>query len=329
MITSSINYSFLIWLVHFGCAVILFFLINWIGEHTVKMGYVSMALYVKEETSPLFNFAFKVFAPVVFIILLSTAFQLVGLSTFSKNIYIVVVNYWAIRLLAILLRGYLRLLNWWVQIFYIVISIGVSIAIYYSIDKSNSMLPNPQALIDQLWILIILFLYSVLNNLQIDRKGTIKRKEKHIVSKYEYFSNKYGDLISDKVHSNFMRLAVFSIMIYEDFNRSRFIRSIERLVFHFSNEPHSYGIMQFTSKQKLSDEESIMLGIEKIHNDSLEFFDIHGKQNIAWDDALIRYIAEKYNGGNEDYSNQIHEIYCVLAKKFGDGLHRGVEYTEI
>ena len=69
-----------------------------------------------------------------------------------------------------------------------------------------------------------------------------------------------------------MKALIYSIMIYENFNRSRFARAIERIVFRHSSKLHTYGIMQVQSNKVLTDEQSIVLAVNKMKEDSKTLF---------------------------------------------------------
>ena len=145
-------------LIHIVLAVILFYLVNWIGNHTrpLDLGYTNISITIHDDTAPLFNYFFKVLAPVVYLIVLISIFQLTGLDAINQNIYLVVVYYWIYRFLYVAFRGRLQLLNWWLQIIYWISSIGLAVWVYSLVDKLDSILPNPVSLLEELWILIII-----------------------------------------------------------------------------------------------------------------------------------------------------------------------------
>ena len=92
-----------------------------------------------------------------------------------------------------------------------------------------------------------MFVYSILNKVEISRDGTIKRKNKYIISRYTTFKKKYDTIIKEFFHNDFYEALTYSIMIYEDFNRPRVVRWIEYLRFWITRKPHTLGIMQVTT----------------------------------------------------------------------------------
>ena len=57
------GYMWYIALVHFALAIILFFVVNWIGARAVSVGYMQLDIAIQEDAAPAFNFLFKVLAP--------------------------------------------------------------------------------------------------------------------------------------------------------------------------------------------------------------------------------------------------------------------------
>ncbi len=249
---------------HFILALLLFFFVNWLGKRAEPMGYIQMSVVIQEDTAPLFNYLFKVLAPVVYIVLLTAIFQKIGLDAFVEKIYFVVIEYWLIRLLAVILLGHVRLTNWITQIVYWASSIGLALWFQSIIDQAGSILPDPKSLLEELWVLIIVFLYSIFNKITISRSGSQRRKERYIERQFLKFRDKYANIVSSCCNSTIIEAITYSIMIYENFNRPGTARFIERTIFCKSKKRHSFGIMQVLSDRSLTDEESIELGIKII-----------------------------------------------------------------
>lgn len=296
-------------------AIALFFLVNWLGAQSTSMGYMQLSIGMQDDTSPAFNYLFKVLTPVVFIVLVAAFFQFIGHHEFNKNIYLIVVYYWIIRLLVIILQGHASLQNWPVQFLYWISSITLAVWFYSLIDKLDTILPTPQTLIEQLWLLIILFIYSVLNKLEISRASTEQRKKNYVIRKYQQFHEKFGEQVDGYMNIDFLRALTFAIMIYEDFNRSKLIRFLERLLFKYSDKKHTYGIMQVKSDHVLSDAESLNLGMEKIVRDCREAFFYQEIPEI-YDFNLVKIAAKGYNGGDEHYSSEVLDVYLVIKEDY-------------
>ena len=322
----------MIWYVvisHIILAILLFFLVNWLGYRAEPLGYMQLSIGMQDDTAPAFNYLFKVLAPVVFIILMAALFQVLNLPAFNKNIYLVVVYYWAFRLLYVFLLGHASLLDWRVQILYWVSSIGLAILVYSLIDKLETILPSPQSLIEELWLLIILFIYSIINKLQFFRGETEERKKRYIDRQYTKLHNRFGNQVDEYFDNDFLRALTFSVMIYENYNRSDFARFLERLLLKNSKKKHTYGIMQVMSDHILSDEESVELGMKKIQQDYKKIISEKEDGPVELSSWIVYLVAEAYNGGDEHYSDEVRDVFTRLNERFYTDIPSEIEITEV
>ena len=319
-----VDYSWYIALAHFALAVALFFIVNWIGARAISVGYVQMDIVIQEDTAPAFNFLFKVLAPVVFLVLCAVAFEAANLSSFNSNIYFITIFYWLFRVLWVLCSSRGSLTNWVEQFIYWVASIGLSAWVYSLIESVEQILPSPRSLLDQLWILIIVFVYSILNKVQISREGTIRRKTNYINSRFLSFRKKYDGTIKEFFHNDFYEALTYSIMIYEDFNRPIIIRWIEYARFWLTKKSHTLGIMQVMTDEYIDNIESIrraMKIIEDLGNDFIgEYSNSEWREYYTSVSSAISYISEKYNGGNYKYSSEIQSIFDVIESNYANVL---------
>lgn len=313
---------------HLALAIALVFLVNWLGKKSGPLGYMQMSVGMKDDTAPMFNYLFKVLAPVVFIILVAALFQAVGLKEFTKNIYLIVVYYWAFRLLYVWLLGHISLLDWTVQIVYWISSIGLAVWVNSLIDKLDTILPSPQSLIEELWLLIILFIYSILNKLEFSREATERRKKNYIYRQFEKLHKRFGGQVDGYFQSDFMRALTFSIMIYENFNRSSTARFLERILLKRSKKKHTYGVMQVMSDRVLTDEESVALGMKKIEQDCQKVF-TEEERDETYATLIVSYVAEAYNGGDEKYSSEVVDVFCRLNEKYYKDVPERVSLSDL
>ena len=238
-----------------------------------------------------------------------------GVNEFNHNIYLIVVFYWAFRLLYVFLRGHARLLDWKVQVLYWISSISLAVWVNCLIDKLETILPSPQSLIEQLWLLIILFIYSILNKLEFSRNETEKRKKKYVYKQYEKFHKRFGNQVDGFFNDDLLRAITFSIMIYENFNRSNAVRCVERFLFRKSKNNHTFGIMQVMSNRVLTDEESLSLGMQRILNDCRRII-FDSKEDDISTNGFVYDIAESYNGGDFNYMSEVLDVFNLLRDKF-------------
>lgn len=310
------GYYWYICVVHIILAIILFFLVNWIGAKSISVGYMQMNITIRDDSAPAFNFLFKVVSPIVFMVLCAIVFEAMGFDLFNRNIYFIVIFYWLIRLLWILCASRSLLTNWLEQCLYWSISIGLSVFVYRLLDSVDKILPSPRALLDQLWILIIVFIYSTLNRVNIARSQTIKRKNNYISSKYVEFRNKYGDVVKECVPNDFYEALTYSIMIYEDFNRPKLVRYIEYIHFWLKRKPHTLGIMQVMTKEYIDDNTSIRIAVDKIINDGKLAIKEYSESSYFDSSCVASNIAHRYNSGDANYADEVIDVYNYISSKF-------------
>ena len=322
------GYAWYIILTHFVLAILLFFIINWIGARAISVGYMQMNVVIQEDTAPAFNFLFKVIAPIVFIVLCAVIFDVLKLDIFKVNVYFIVIFYWIIRIIWVICSSRCRLMNWFEQFIYWGISIGLAVWVYSLIEQVEQILPTPRSLLDQLWILIIMFMYSIVNKVQFSRKETIKRKNNYLKYRYETFKKKYDSIIKGFFQNEFYEALTYSIMIYEDFNRPILVRWIEYIQFWITRKPHTLGIMQVTTKEYINDKDSILLAMQKINLDSITI--MQKSPSSKFDVDHIAYlIASKYNPGDCDYACEVQEIFEQISSMFYNKMPNSYEEIKL
>ncbi|MBQ8703803.1 MAG: hypothetical protein IJ524_05465 [Bacteroidales bacterium] len=310
------EYTIIIALVQLLSAVVLFFIVNWIGSKSISIGYIQLSTSFTEDTYPAFNFLFKVIAPPVFLVLYSTFCQLLNADCLNTLCYLLVVYYWLFRALFIVITGKSRLENWSVYTIYSVCSIGISVGVYSLINNVEKILPDPRDLLNQLWLLIIIFLYNIFNNMVIGREKTIRRKESYISQQYRKFNKKYGRVVRDKCHNEFLEAVTFSIMIYENFNRPTIVRWVEYLRFWITRREHTLGIMQVKTPKYITDLESIELAIERIKKSVSK---INSDSNVGSEFSCytaLDAITFEYNGGSANYDGETSDIFKYLITNY-------------
>lgn len=321
MIDSILNlfteYHWYILLTHLALSVVLFFIVNWIGARAISVGYMQMNIVIQEDTAPAFNFLFKVLAPVVFLVLCAVCFEALEIPQFNKNIYFITIFYWLFRIFWVFCSSRGALMNWWELIVYWGVSIGLSIWVYSLIESVEQILPSPRSLLDQLWILIIIFVYSILNKVQMSREGTIKRKNNYICSRYNTLRKKYDAEIKGFFNNDFYEALTYSIMIYEDFNRPIIVRWVEYICFWITKKPHTLGIMQVITDKYINDKESIrqaMSIIQSLGNDFIKKYENSElREYHASVSSAIGYIGREYNGGGYEYQEEIESIFDTIS----------------
>ena len=151
---------------HVALALALFLVLNWIGKHAETQGYLTLNLFLKRDEAPAFNLLFRIFGPIIFIILAASLLYAANLDRYVYEIWLVVLYYFAGRLLFNLAFGRALLINWAREALLWGSSIGLSWLLYDQvIQERKILLPDVTHISNHLWVLIALFVYSTLKPL--------------------------------------------------------------------------------------------------------------------------------------------------------------------
>src|SRR6266849_9285412 len=142
-------------------AVILFFAVNWFGRHSLSSGYMSLSLFAKTDEAPAFNFLFRVAAPIVYLILTASLLYALQLDSFVRSFYMVAVYYVLFRWSFNIVTGRARLLNWRSQMIVGLATCSIAYFLYVQVlSKRHSLLPDFASVGNELWIIVLVFLYQ-------------------------------------------------------------------------------------------------------------------------------------------------------------------------
>lgn len=321
-------------------SILLFFLMNLIGKHSpVSLKYMQISNFLDTDEAPAFNFLFKVLTPVVSIIIISAILYSVNLDNYTKNIYLVSVYYIFFRWGFNIAIGRGMLLNWKKQIFYAVFIIGISYFTYINlIIYKKNLLPDFTTIANELWIIIIVFMYTLINNISIATTGAEKRKYRYIGSIFNNIKTKYSTTIKTVTGPNIrITQIIYAIIIHENFNRPKIYRLLENLYGIINNKPKTYGIMQIKSDKPIDDLKSVELGCKKIMADFealipkyLQDADKYKDESKSeyWLNYLESGMLDKEYQSNlirtynhcDDYTYEIVELADYLNEKFYENI---------
>lgn len=295
----------------------LFFLINWLGKHSYSIGYMEISIFVKTEEAPALNFLIRVLTPIVYIIIMSTILYYFKLDKYVWNIYLINVYYILFRLLFNLITNRGLLLNWYRQFLYWIAILVISYFTYEKLIKVKAnILPDFTTVSNELWIIILIFIFQVANNLRFSQETTEKRKDNYLKSRYQYFKKFYGELIKDMTKNEILESIVYAVLIYEDFNRPKVIRQIENLKFRLTKKSLTLGVMQVKSDKLISDLESVKLGTKKIVDDYKNYLENTAEINGEYFEYYAKdYIISNYNVGTS-YNGEVNELAEIIKSTF-------------
>lgn len=306
---------------HISIAIILFFLVNWLGKKSTIVGYAEFSTFTDKLESPLFNLVFRIVAPLVYIVIISALLYSLRFDAFVKDIYLVIVYYFIFRWIILFLLNRNYLTNWWRQLLIGSLTSWFSYVLYKEIivEKKN-ILPEPGELANELWIIIILFLYNIINKLSIGSTAQYNSQNNFIEKRYSKFSKEYGPVIDSIMTNDRLKSLAYAILIYEDFSRPKIVRLIENISFRLRRKRHSLGVMQFQTNTFITDKQSVQLGVQKIQNkydDLRRTIPVEDQSEWGIKEAIIR----DYNGG-ENYLWQVNSIEENLGVlKFSNSQH--------
>ena len=313
-------------------AIFLFFIINLIGKFApTDLRYFQISSFLETDEAPAFNFSFRILTPIVFIILLSTLLYSIEMDNYVEDIYFISIYYVIFRAIFNIAISRSLLINWKKQFFYAVCIVSLSYFLYQKIIiTKHNLLPDFSNIANELWIIILVFLYNLVNNIQLPNVGAEKRKYNYIKTTFLALKENYGEIVdSFSTNIRFQQIA-YSIMLHENFNRPKLFRLIEYINSFFKKEG-TYGIMQVKSNKVLTDIESVKLGtnilLENFKKYKLEF-ENELENREKEEDKESYYNSAEYLDQNfqsklirsynhcDDYSYEISELADYLNEKF-------------
>ena len=303
----------------FALAVALFFITNWIGKHSFSFGYRQIYLFVKDDDAPAFNYMIRVFTPIIFLIVSSSILYHFGLDKFVANFFMVSVYYISFRIFINAVQGRLTLINWPKQILYYASILILSWVVYNKIIlvKAN-VLPDAANMMNEMWVIIILFIYSIINKLDLPIASAEQRRDNYLDSRFLNFRKLYGNIIDKELNNDVLKAVTYAIIIHENFNRSIVVRWLENIVFFISKRPHSLGVMQFPTEKYINDKQSVILGTKKVRNtydETLKLFVFDDNTYYVDNSTFYEPVISKYNGGSA-YKEAIGKLTETILAKY-------------
>ncbi len=173
----------------------------------------------------------------------------------------------------------------------------------------SHFLPTTQGVIDNIWTAVIIYgifsFFGFMSKSEYHEQGTdfslfTKKTLEIKIKKYSNF------IESESLKYNANIALVKAIAIYESIQRPRVFRFLERIFVLITKIPTTQGIMQYKSKNIITDEESITLSIKDYFKDTqlkkidyfVDFFQLISAYNFS-----------------ASYSQDVYYIYSTLLKK--------------
>lgn len=301
-------------------AFIIFFVVNTMGGLTLKFGYTEMHYRYKREDNFGFDLAFKIFTPILIAIAFALIMHFLRLPDFYKHIWTAVVGSWLIRVLYILAWNRYSLMNWWIFFVQAVISSLIAYWLHHKLIISPALLfPSRDNMVSEVWLIVVLFLYKAMADINPREIRSQSRKAQYLESTFNHIRSRFGKLISKEAQCPEIEILTYSIIIHENFNRPKVVRTLENILSRIKKNG-TYGIMQVKSTKMLSDKNSIIHGVHILTELFNKVKTITEEKNPGYKypqyltDLIIKRTAWHYNN-SENYSEEIALIYDLLRKK--------------
>lgn len=292
---------------HVALALVLFFLVNWIGKHAIDFGYVSTSLFEEPNESVALNFFIRALSPAVFIILVSSAAVAVDQPELRLGIINVVPYYYVLRAVVVLLFNRHRLISWPRYIGHSIFGIAFAALAYnYLILPNRSLIPDLETAGNELWLALLAFLYTVANKITLSGGPGARRRNTFVNSHYVAARARFSEQIDSKVSDELLKLVAYSVLVYEDYCRPPAIRTLERLTVW--KKRRTTGIMQVAADEALTDVESVNRGLDIL----LASWDKYSSEEYVW--SRVRLSISDYNK-DDDYIERVQEVMEILAKR--------------
>ena len=183
-----------------------------------------------------------------------------------------------------------------------IIELIIGIFINFEIfNKVDDIFLSGESLLFIIWFIIILIIYHYLSNNNKEELKKSRKEYKLDKDKIVYKYTKLKILFNDNINfrSKYDNLLVYSILIFNDFNRPKFLRNIDNIKYRFNGRENLFGIGQIKSKFIISDEESISLLKKEIKSIKSN----NKKKNTS--DILKVYNKENYKYINDIYNELV------------------------
>jgi hypothetical protein len=339
-------------IIHFFVALIEFFVINWLGKHSVSSGYYSLTFIQGIEEAPLFNVMFRVLAPTAYLIITGAIWYAAGLDDVVRDYWHVTAFYFLIRWTYNFAVGRWKLLRLSNQLIVATLAMALSFVVSRELLVNKEIiLPSTRGLTDQLWIILIGFVYLALRGIEWPTlgKSNDEKREEYVRAQYTALKRRFGEIVSKTAANRPSELVSYAVMIYESFNRPRIYQWVENFVLFPAGRARTLGPMQVTTTLRLPDEELVRLGVERVNanfdtaiaglkKESPEIFAV-GKQRIpeapgslnitaldvqaarfddvhrSYQSKIVMRAASLYNV-RSDYPNQVAGIFQILRDTY-------------
>jgi len=190
-------------------------------------------------------------------------------------------------------------------LYYVVLIILGYILNIYFINKASYIFLSSDDLRIVIWFIMLLFLYQFFKDNEFFKKVEVNNNKKIISDQKIYVSYARMKSIYNKDinYEKDINDILYSIMIFENYRRPKFLRSIDNFRYRFDGGVKKLGIMQVKTKKFISDLESIDIVYKKINK-------LYTKYTVK-NKTDIKKIINDYD---KEHSDEIIIIYDKISK---------------
>ena len=187
------------------------------------------------------------------------------------------------------------------------------------ISEQKFFFPATAELGGALWLGIAAFLYATFNTVSKPGQATHRRKSAYLDSRFAWAESKFDAVIRTVAESSELQALCYSVLIYEDFNRTRLHRFLERALFKIGRA-RTLGVMQVRTDRPISDEESVELGCKKLVRAYREELVRLQSDSDSWESMFngsrnaVRAAAADYNR-DDTYVHEVMAMFAVVVER--------------
>lgn len=248
----------------------------------------------------------KIIFRLIYLIILAGIFSYLGIGKVNKNIFMIIVVEFIFRMIYTLYflgEDFFRNEDQNLYKFFITLFSSIIVNQYF-INELDSVFLTASELKVIVWLFIIICIYKFINkNERTITEGSSQNKSistKAIVVNYAKLKLEYWDDIN--LSNKNLLTILYSIMIYQNYRRPRFLREFDNLLFKINGGKRRLGIMQVMSKKYISDLDSIDIVSKKLD----KLFTKYKDDKNCYDKVLEAY--------DKDNFLEINNIYKELGK---------------
>lgn len=318
-------------LVNVFLALILFFGNGILGKIKINtkgfFGYDSFGFNKVDEANFSDHFFQKIVHPAILIAISAAVLQHFSMDDIARNLWLVVPFYWILRIVYIYLWNIASFTNWKYEItsMFVSLLLGESTLFFILrplIDADEQIFIDAVVFRDAFWIAALSYIAKLLWDISKSSLSgysvfPIAKRNQTIIARYYSFKWEFDAEISVILRDNYsfssdesrrqFLCMLYSIMIYEDHCRPKFIRFFEYIIKILRwKKKMSLGIMQVQTTKIIGNRTSIRMAIDKLY---CAF-------SFAQNSDGIKAAISDYNHGTS-YSVEVLTIYTILCNEFG------------